>query len=603
MKAIWNFITAVKNATGNILFLGLLGLIIFAIASRQSSQVPESAIMILDPEGIIVEQKRAVDPFEQFLAGDSMEDEETLSRDIIDSLQLATEDERIKGVALDLSKLGGGSLSIYGEISEAIELFKESGKPVYAFATGYAQSQYYLASFADKIYVDSDSHPFLGGVFLQGFGSYPLYMKAAIDKLSISLHVMKAGVYKDAAETLTRDSMSDYSRESSQLLVDTLWGHYLSGIADQRGLTPDEVSNYIANYADILAANDADFNQVAIDRGLIDASLSRVEWRTEMQELAGVTGDTYNHIGYRSFLAATRPPVPVEDPTTDKVAVIVAKGPIYDGDQPPGTVGGDSLAKLIREARNARTVKAIVLRVDSPGGSASASELIRSELSLTQATGKPVVASFSGVAASGGYWIASTANRIFASDSTITGSIGVFAVFPTVDQSLARLGLHADGVRTTPLSGSFASTLPINPVFKQTLEMSVERTYQKFLSIVAEGRQMSVEDADKIAQGRVWTGDQALEHGLVDAIGGLDDAVESAAMLADLGDYDVVYLEKQLSPRDQLLQQILQTTTDVLPSLSPRLSIPRLPDEVYSLSRIAREPGVYLQCLTCSVSF
>jgi len=600
VSKIWHFITALKNATGNILFLAIIGLIAFVLFTQERASVPDSAVMILDPEGLIVEQKRAVDPFEQFFAGEEADDEETLGRDLIEAIRLAKEDGRIKAIALDLAGLRGSTLTLYEEIARELLSFRESGKPVYAFGSGYSQTQYYLAAFADKIYVDSDSHPYLGGVFLQGFGAYPLYMKAALDKLHVNLHVFKAGLYKDAAESLIREDMSDYSREASQLLVDTLWRHYLDAIADQRGVPSDTISEHINQYADRLAYA-ADPAELAIEQGLIDAALSREEWRDEMKAISGKSGDTYRHIGYRRFLAAVRPPMPVDNPGVDKVAVIVAKGTILDGDHPPGVVGGDSVSRLIREARNDKSVKAIVIRVDSPGGSASASELIRSELAQTQETGKPVVASMGGYAASGGYWISATANRIFASESTVTGSIGVFALFPTIEQSLAQLGVSSDGVGTTELTGAFSQFRSINPVFEKTMQLSVERTYRKFLDLVVEGRGMTLEQADEIGQGRVWTGTHALDHGLIDAIGGLDDAIDSAALLADIEDYEVVFMEKKLSPQDQFLQQILQASASLLPGSLALL--PVMPFELQMLSKIARAPGVYLQCLACNVTF
>lgn len=602
MSKIWHFISALKNATGNILFLGVTGLIIFVLVSQDRPGVPESSVMILDPEGIIVEQQRAVDPVEEFLAGEDTEDSETLGRDLIDAISLAAEDERIKAIAMDLSQLRGSSLTLYEDIAAELTQFKASGKPVYAFGANYNQTQYYLASFADKIYVDADGHPFLSGVFLQGFGSYPLYMKAALDKLYINLHVIKAGLYKDAAETLTREDMSDYSRTANQMLIDTLWGHYLEAVAAQRGVTSESVNDYVNNYADRLEQASADGVALAIEEGLIDAALSREDWRNEMKSLAGESGDTYSHIGYRNYLAAVRPAMPVNNPTTDKIAVIVAKGTILDGDHPPGVVGGDSVARLIRNARNDKSVKAIVVRIDSPGGSATASELIRSELALTQESGKPIVASMGGYAASGGYWIASTANRIFASESSVTGSIGVFAVFPTFDRSLGQLGINTDGVGTNEMTGAFSPLLAINPAFEKTLQLSVNNTYQKFIGLVAEGRGMSIEDADEIAQGRVWAGTHALENGLIDAIGSLNDAVESAAMLADIDDFEVVYLEKQLSTRDQLLRQVLQSSVSILPDFSVGL-IPSMPFELRTLAKIAQSPGIYLQCFACQITF
>ena len=602
VRTLWNFITALKNTVGNLLFLALLGLIIFALFSQQRIQVPESAVLIIDPEGLIVNQKRAVDPIEGFLTGGQAEAEETLGRDIIDAIRAATDDERIKGIVLDLSKLAGSSLSLYDEIGRELLTFKQTDKPVYAFGSSYSQTQYFLAAYADKIYVDADAHSFLGGVFLQGFGSYPLYLKDALDKLSLSIHIFKAGVFKDAAETLTRQSMSEHSREANQLLVDSLWQQYLGTVSEQRGISAHAISNYIENYAEIMDAADADFVQASIEQGLVDEAITRSAWRKKIQELSGESGDTYNHINFRSYLAATRPTVPIENLGSDKIAVIVASGIILDGDQPPGQVGGDSVALLIRKARNNDSIKAIVLRVDSPGGSASASELIRSELALTQESGKPVVASFSGVAASGGYWIASTANQIYATSATVTGSIGVITIFPTIEQSLEKLGIESDGVGTTILSGAFDSTRAINPVFAKAVQLSVDHTYNKFLSLVAEGRGMTMAEADVIGQGRVWTGNQAIEHGLIDALGGMDDAVGSAAMLAGLDDYEIIYMEKELSPQEQLLQQILHSTVSLDAGL-PSHVLPLLQRELSSLMTIIRHPGIYLQCLACSVTF
>lgn len=602
MRKIWNFITTLKNAIGNILFVAILGFVIFAIFSQDTNQVPESAVMIIDPEGMIVEQKRAVDPFEQLLAGGESIDTETLGRDIQDAIDLAAEDDRIKALALDLSNLAGSTLPLYDAIGEALDDFKATGKPVYAFGSGYSQSQYYLASFADKIFIDESAIRPLGGVFLQGFGAYPLYMKSALDKLQITMHVIRAGVYKDAGEIFIRDDMSEFSRESNQALVDTLWESYLTTITRHREITREDVLGYINNYDSLLTEEDSNPSLLAVRQGLVDDLISRREWREEMQSVSGKTGDSYHHIGYRGYLSAVRPPIPVQNPATEKIAVIVAKGTILDGEQPAGDIGGDSLARLIRTARNDDNIKAVVVRIDSPGGSSSASELIRSELAETQASGKPVVASMGGYAASGGYWIASTANRIFSQETTVTGSIGVFATFPTFERSLEYLGLNSDGVGTTSLSGSFNSFSEINPIFERTLQNSVNHTYQKFLSLVAEGRGLSIEEADAIAQGRVWTGDRALEHGLVDAIGGLDDAIESAAMLADLNTYDVVYMERALSPREQLLQQILESSVALLPPLTSDL-VSIVPPELRTLTEMVSSPTLYLQCMNCRISF
>ena len=604
MRKIWQFITAVKNATGNILFIALILLIIAVIAGvgQGGLNVPASAVLVLDPEGFIVEQKRPGNPFAQLSKGEGADDPETLGRDITEAIDAATQDARIKGMTLDLSKLKGSSLSQYDAIAKSLQAFKDAGKPVRAFGPSYSQSQYYLASFADKIYIDQDSYSLLGGVFLQGFGAYPLYMKSALDKLHVTMHVIKAGLYKDAAETLARDDMSDHSREATQELVDFLWASYLKTIAEQRNTTPAALAAYTNNYTLQLEQADNDPALLAVNAGLVDGVLSRVDWRREMQSVSAVDGDTYAHIRYQTYLRATRQAVQIETPAADKVAVIVAKGTILDGHQPVGTIGGDSIARLIRNARNTKSVKAIVLRIDSPGGSPSASELIRSELAIAQESGKPVVASMGGLAASGGYWIASTANRIVASETTVTGSIGVFALFPTIDQSLKKLGVHTDGVGTTNLTDASNPRRALSPMFEKTLQSAVSRTYNRFLTLVAEGRGLTMEEADQVAQGRVWTGARALEHGLVDAIGDVDLAIKSAATLAGIADYDVIYVEKPLSPRERLTQELLAISASLLPVL-PGGIFNIVPEEFRTLASMTQSPAIYLQCVTCRITF
>ena len=599
LRAIWNLISAFKNALGNILLLTLVAAVIFGLISKNVPQVPKSAALVINPTGFIVNQTSAVDPVEQFLAGDQGENSETLARDLIDAIRQAKNDDRIGAIVLEVSKLAGSSLSLYGEIGKELSAFKDSGKPVYAFGDSFSQTQYFLASYADELYINADSHSFLGGVFLQGLGSYPLYLKEALNKLFVSVHVFKAGVYKDAAETLTRQSMSEYSRQATQLLVDNLWQSYLETVSRERGIAADDISEYIENYADILDDSGGDFGKLAVAQGLIDDEISRSDWRAKMQKVVGKSGDTYQHIDFRSYLAATKSPI--RNPESDKIAVIVASGNILDGDHPPGQVGGDSVARLIREARTEDDIKAIVLRIDSPGGSASASELIRNELALTQAAGKPVVASFSGVAASGGYWIASTANRIFATETTITGSIGVFSIFPTAEQTLNKLGIKSDGVGTTSLSDAFDFTRSLNPMFAKALQISVDHTYDKFIALVSEGRGMTREAVDAIAQGRVWTGAQGLEHGLVDAIGGIDDALASAATLAGLDDYDLVYLEKRLTAQEQILQQLLNSKLMTGSALSSSI-MSKMYRDIGFVSDLIEKPGVYLHCVPCNVT-
>ena len=602
MKKIWQTITALKNAIGNLLFIAFIALVLITLIGQESDGIPASAVMILDPEGVIVEQLRPIDPIEEFLRGDESENAETLGRDLVDAIQLAETDDRIKAIALDLSRLQGTTLNQYDYIGNALDSFKASGKPVFAYGARYSQSQYYLASFADTIYIDKESLPVMGGVFLQGFGAYPLYLKSALDKLQVSVHVIKAGIFKDAAEIFLRDDMSDESRESTQEVIDFLWDSYLSKITMHRNIDAEAITHYINNYAALLDQTEKGPAELALELGLIDGLVTSAEWRSEMQAISGGSGDTYGQVVYRSYLQSMRPPVPEQNPAADMIAVITAKGTILDGEQPAGEVGGDTITKLIRKAKNSKNVKAIVLRVDSPGGSATASEMIRSELLAAQESGKPVVASMGGYAASGGYWISSTANKIFASETTITGSIGVFTVFPTFERSLDYLGVHSDGVGTTSLSGAMNSFEEINPVFKRVLQNSVNQTYNKFLALVSEGRGLSIEEADSVAQGRVWSGSRALEHGLIDGIGDIEVAIESAAVLAGLTDYEVVYIEKDLSPKELFLRQVLQSAVSILPPVQTGL-FPAIPADLKALTQMVRSPSIYLQCTNCKINF
>ena len=441
----------------------------------------------------------------------------------------------------------------------------------------------------------------IGGVFLQGIGVYPLYLKSALDQLKISMHVIKAGVYKDAAETFLRDSMSDESKQSTAALIEDLWGRYLDRISKHRGVSTETIFNYINEY-DVLLAGGAKPARIALDAGLVDKIVSRLEWREEMEKLIGKNNALSHSLSYRSYLKSNRPSPSELSSHADKVAVIMAKGTILDGEQPAGNIGGDTLSALIRQASRSSNIKAIVLRVDSPGGSASASELIRSALAAAQAKGKPVVASMGGYAASGGYWISSTSDKIFASDSTVTGSIGVFSLFPTFERSLEHLGVRSDGVGTTGLSNAMDNFSEINPIFRRVLQSSVNRTYNEFLELVSEGRGLSIEVADSIAQGRVWSGSSALKHGLIDGIGDLEHAIEESAKLAGLEKYEVVYLEKVLSPKERILKEILHSTLRLLPALTIDLPF-EVPSEIDILKEVVQSPSLYLQCTSCDIRF
>lgn len=605
LRALWDALTALKNATFNLLFLAIVIAILVAVLSTETITVPESAALIVDPSGIIVEQKRAIDPVAQLFANYE-EPPESLHRDLLAAIEAGAEDDRIKALVLDLHAVIGVPMSLLQELGNAVTAFKASGKPVYAFGPGYTQAQYYLAAHADRVFIDKHAFQSLGGVFLTGFGVYPTYLKTAIDKLKVRFHVFKAGEYKSAVEPFTRDDMSEAAREANREWIGGLWDEYTDTVVEQRGIDVQSFEHYTNAYDEVLGESGNDPTQLAIDRGLVDGLLSGEEFASMLRDLVGGEAHDYSSIRYRDYLAVTRPPIPVVNPAKDKIAVITAKGTILDGDQPAGNIGAESLTRLISQAREDDTVKALVMRIDSPGGSASAAEKIRAELQLTRERGKPVVVSMSAYAASGGYWVSATANKIFAMPTTVTGSIGTFLVFPTFSESLAELGIYTDGVGTTELSGALDPFRPLNPVLEHTLERTVAHTYNRFLSIVAQGRDMTVEQVDAIARGRVWTGKKAMELGLVDAMGTLDDAVESAALLADVSDYEVLYLEKSLTTRERLVSELLSDTATRVRLATRHMTrgvtmLQRLPEDVRALVDMSASPGVYLRCIACRV--
>ena len=602
LNGIWNSITTLKNVLGNLLFLAITIIALIALFSRTDQiLIPETAALVIDPTGAIVEQRRAIDPIAEFMGGDE-EESETLLRDLTEAIKTASTDQRIKILVLQLDGMRDVSMSQLQTLGAALNDFSASGKEIYAFADSYSQDQYYLAAHADHLYLNDQSLQVFGGVFLTGLGVYPTYFKAAIDKLKIQVHVFKVGTYKGAVEPFLRNDMSVAAQEANLGWIQVLWDEYLDQIARLRGIDKTKLNQYIDHYPELLANTGSDAGMLAVEQGLVDQLMSRQQWRDELQDLVGSDERDFQQIDFRNYLLAAEIPIPTLNPGTDKIAVIIAKGTIYDGEQPAGSIGSDSVSALIKQAREDDRVKALVMRIDSPGGSATAAEQIRYELELTQQAGKPVVASMATYAASGGYWISATANQILASPTTITGSIGTFLLFPTFNQSLAEIGVYSDGIGTNVLSGALNPLQSLNPALQQILDLAINNTYRQFISLVARGRDMTPAAVDRVAQGRVWTGTTALDLGLIDAIGGLEDAIDSAATLAGLNEFETLYLEKQLSPKERLLSELLKGGTDVAARVIDTKSltlVTQFRSEFDDLLRMSQEPGIYLQCLVC----
>ena len=446
-----------------------------------------------------------------------------------------------------------GGVTKLQDLADAIEDFKTSGKKVIAFDDNFSQAQYFLASQADEIYMSPQ-----GGVFLTGFARVGTYFKSLLDNLEISMNVFKVGTYKSAVEPFIRDNMSDEAKLANRAWLSDLWTGFIDDLAVRRAITADDISAYIANYRENLIEVSGDSAKLALNKGLVDALLTRIEFREKMIELVGRDDDhkSFKQITHDNYLKAIKGPIEYINPRTNKVAVITAKGNILDGEHKEGEIGGDTVSRIIRKTRLNEQVKAIVLRVDSGGGSAFASEVIRQELVKAQADGIKVVVSMGDVAASGGYWISATADEIWARPTTITGSIGIFGMIPTFEKPMNKYGIFRDGVGTTKYANPVDTGMPLSEDVSTIIQTSIDAGYEQFLALVGRGRNMTREQVDEIAQGRVWSGKQAHQLGLVDNLGSLDEAVASAAKLAGLEKYDTWFVKRELSEKELLLKQL-----------------------------------------------
>jgi protease-4 len=524
----------------------------FVFVGQAPEPLPRRAALLLDPVGVVVDEKSQVDPFQALAGNPSPENQEVLLQDLIDAIDYARDDPAINSMVMDLNWMLHIGLSKTQELIPALDAFSAAGKPIVAVGDYYTQDQYLLASHADAIIM----HP-LGTLGLEGYSSYRHYFREALEKLSVNMHVFQAGEYKSAGEHFVRDDMSPGEREITARWLGLLWQQYTSTVEGERELEEGAVDQYVNQYATLIAAHGDDAARMALEQGFVDHLLSRSEMKDYLAELVGAVDEDgmYEAVPYDHYLFRKNPLHlgGVEGPV---VAVITARGMMVPGDQPPGTIGGDSLAELIRETTQREDVKAIVLRIDSGGGSVFAAEVIRQQLLNAQAMGLPVVVSMGSLAASGGYYIAAEADEIWATPATITGSIGVYAMFPTLENLLQRLGVHTDGVGTTELAGSLRLDRPLHPQIDAAMNSLVSHTYRNFLQIVAEGRDMTVDAADALGQGKVWGAEDALEHGLLDGLGSLQDAIGAAAARADLSDYQVEFVQPYRTPREIFLQQL-----------------------------------------------
>jgi protease-4 len=601
-SAIWRVLTFISKTVANLLVLLILIGIFVGISSRQQPvhTMPAKAALLIAPKGSVVEQLRYVDPFERLFELSLEEPREILLRDVLKAIGSAKTDKHISGIVLQLDELTGTGISTLQEIGAALVDFKQSGKFVIASGDYYSQNQYLLASYADQIYM----HP-MGAVELKGYGAYRTYYKAALDKLKVDYHVFRVGTFKSAMEPYLRDDMSPEARESNQRWLNDLWGVYKQTLQEQRQLRAEDIDFYVDNQDQLLKMHSGDSASAALASGLVDGLKSRKAVNDLLVERVGARdkAGVFESLGVRQYIDINKPLLPAHKSAADTVAVIVASGEIMDGQQAPGVVGGDSLAELVRNARSDKRVKALVLRIDSPGGSMFASEIIREELSLLQQAGKPLVVSMASVAASGGYWISAKADQIWAAPTTLTGSIGVYGAFPSLSRALANIGLNTDGVGTTRLSDSYRLDRPLSDYVANITQQQVEHAYEQFIALVGEGRNMSYEQVEAVAEGQVWTGKMAQQVGLVDHLGSMAESVAAAAQLANLEQYQLDYLERKLTPKEQFLQQ-LGTVRVALDSNSPAQVLQSMLEPyargLLFFQKMNDPRGMYSYCLPCS---
>jgi protease IV len=596
-----SLITWTRNTLMNVIFILILIGVISAIYSNTPAPLPGKFALRIAPSGLLVDQRNYIDTASMLLDNED-EETETLVRDIVDSIDRAADDKRVTGIVLELGGLDGGGITKMEEIGAALLAFKTKKKNIIAVSDSYSQDQYYLASFADEIYL----HP-MGAVELTGFGRYITYYKSALEKLGVNMHVFRSGKYKDYVEPYLRDSMSDESREHNSQWLNQLWAQYTNRVEEQRKLPAGSLNTFVNNLDTKMIAAKGNSAQVALDEHLVDKLADRTTIDNLLIEKFGKNKDEdfYSGVGIHAYTAEAKL---LNTQKENRVALLVASGTIVDGHKPEGSIGSESFLETLRDIKTDNKIKALVIRIDSGGGSAFASEIIRHEIEALRNNGMPVFISMGTVAASGGYWMATAGNEIWAMPTTITGSIGVFGAIPTLENSLQKIGVSTDGISTTELGGAVSLDRALSPKMASVIQTSVDHIYQDFIKLVADARKKEVTDINEIAQGHVWTGNKALEIGLVDHLGNLNDVIAAAAAYAKITDYSVQLITQKLSPKEELIRKLIGGDTKVsvrqallepfidlsaLKHLSPLLKPLSL------LKTMTAEKGIYASCLEC----
>ncbi len=555
--AIWRWIGLVQHGILRVFGLILILIVLLALSGAFSGDgeqftLADNGVLRFEPEGSIVEETVQVSPGDAFTAAllGGGQANQILLRDVIEGLRMAAADEDVTALLVRFDGLSGATPAALHAIAAEMAAFRQSGKEILSYGDAYFNGSWFLSAQADEVYMHD-----MGAASVTGFARFRTYFASLLERLNVTVNVYRVGTFKSALEPFLGNEMSEAAQEANRVVFGEIWDSYKSVAGDARGLAPGAIQAYGDELPRLMAEAGGNNAQVALDSGLVDHLVGRGEYLTMLGERFGLDEDS-GAVQASDFLAYVEANRPAAAARGDKIAVIYAVGSIIDGEADGGAIGGDIHARLIRQARLDDDVRAIVLRIDSGGGSAFASELIREELEMARLEGKPVIASMGGVAASGGYWIATPANRIIAEPTTITGSIGIFGFIPTFENALAEIGVTEDGIGTTATARGPSLTGGVTDEWDAILQSGIEHGYQQFIGLVAEARNMSLAEVDAVAQGRIWTGSQALERGLVDELGDYDDAIRIAAEMAGIEDYRVVVVKEETDPLQELLEAL-----------------------------------------------
>jgi protease-4 len=581
---LWHFVNGSRKVFLNLVFFLLLYLLYLAFQPPEILRLKPDSTLVIRPYGDVVEQYSTTPLDRAFQEASGQPQTETRLRDMLEAIDRAADDSDISQLVIDPNYLRRIGLAALNDLGHALDAFRSTGKPVVALADHLGQNQYYLAALADEIWMNPN-----GTIWIDGYSSYRQFYRQGLEKLAVEINLFRVGKYKSAMEPYTRDDMSEEAKEAGRFWLNDLWQQYLEVVAKNRGLILESLQASIDDLPNQIESVDGNFAVYALDLGLVDRLMTAPEARHELARRGtpDQAGDSYRAVGMQDYLDLTAPLR--NQGGAKKVAIIVAEGEIVSGRHPAGRIGSISTSEQLRRAARDDNVAAVVLRVNSPGGDAYASEVLRLELQQVREAGKTVVISMGNVAASGGYWISMSADEVWASPATITGSIGVFGMLPPFAATLDKIGIHTDGFGTTKMAGKLRLDLPLDPGMARIFQSSTERIYQQFINLVSQSRGKSIEEVDAVAQGRVWSGEQAAQRGLIDKTGTIQDAIKSAAHIAGLGDvYQEEWIEPELSTLDKFF-------TDFVAAGISKLDL--------SISRPANLPVTWLQGILDDLQF